>query len=584
MTVKCTRAEARSRQRTRAIRRLLHRRLARFGHDENGSLAIWSLFMLMMMMMVGGLGIDFMLNEMRRTQLQGTLDRAVLAAADLDQTLSPQAVVQDYFDKAGLGGDLISVTPVSGLNFRTVSAQAATESNPMLLHMLGVDKLRAPAAGTAEEVIPNTEISLVLDISGTMRWNNRMTNLKPAARDFISTVLSGDAASTTSINIVPYAGQTNPGPEMFDYLQGVRYGSTGEDHFPEWEQDISNIVIYFDRDHDDELDYAAKIQGYPGSDVDEFNKDDVDTYFESVTEYLARTQPELEDAAAAFGVSIKGGQAETEFFSVDGTPLQGDPMNTGKGPDIELNFSDFYDEVMPQVSSCLEIEESDFDSIGLLPNGRPQVPHFMNWTIAANVMDWGWCPEDDTRIQYAQNDEAALHDFITNLRMHDGTGTHYAMKWGLALLDPDTQPAFEHLSTAGQVPEQFKTRPSAWNEEGWTKVIVLMTDGQITQQVRPTAPLDPENATVELKNQPNSASQQISSASTNVQSFYDQCNLAKANGVTVYTIAFEAPSAAQQQMANCASSPAHYFNVQDLEIADAFNAIARQINQLRLTQ
>jgi hypothetical protein len=37
-------------------------------------------------------------------------------------------------------------------------------------------------------------------------------------------------------------------------------------------------------------------------------------------------------------------------------------------------------------------------------------------------------------------------------------------------------------------------------------------------------------------------------------------------------------------MANCASSPAHYFNVQDLEIADAFNAIARQINQLRLTQ
>jgi hypothetical protein len=164
------------------------------------------------------------------------------------------------------------------------------------------------------------------------------------------------------------------------------------------------------------------------------------------------------------------------------------------------------------------------------------------------------------------------------------------MKWAVALLDPNTQPAFNHLAGNGTdpdlalVPDEFANRPSNWNEPGWNKVIVLMTDGQITQQVRPTWELDPENADEELQRRPGSDRTRITSASTNVQSFYDQCNLAKANGVTVYTIAFEAPSGAQREMANCASSPSHYFNVEGLEIADAFNAIARQINQLRLTQ
>ncbi len=556
----------------------------RFGRDERGGMAIWSIYMFLMMLMVAGIGVDFMLNEMKRTRLQATLDRAVLAAADLDQTLSPKGVVQSYFDKSGMGDFLAETAVTDGLNFRSVSADASSQTRTLFIDMLGIDYLSAPAVGTAEEEIPNIEISLILDISGSMRYNNRMNNLKPAAEEFISTVLRGNAADTTSVNVVPYAGQTNPGPVMFDYLNGVRYGNTGEDFFPEWEQDISNIVVYFDRDRDGALDYVAKVQGYPGSDVEEFNKDDVDTYFHTLTAYLARTQPELEDAAAAFGVSIKGGRAETEFFSVDGTPLEGEPMNTGKGPDIELNFSDFYAEVMPNVSSCLELESADFTHSGLPQTGLGQVPHFMYWDIAANVMDWGWCPEDDTRIQYAQNDESSLRGFIRDIRMHDGTGTHYALKWGLSLLDPATRPAFTHLAGHGQVPADFTDRPSDWNAEGWRKVIVLMTDGQITDQYRPTEPMNPDNATVELQNQSSSKREQLSSRSTNLSRFYALCNFAKDNGVTVYTISFEAPSNARTEMRNCASSPSHYFDVDGLEISDAFVAIASQINQLRLTQ
>jgi hypothetical protein len=62
------------------------------------------------------------------------------------------------------------------------------------------------------------------------------------------------------------------------------------------------------------------------------------------------------------------------------------------------------------------------------------------------------------------------------------------------------------------------------------------------------------------------------------------CNAAKTNGVIVYGIAFEAPTNGQTQIRNCASSVAHYFDANGLEISTAFRTIAANIVRLRLTQ
>lgn len=52
----------------------------------------------------------------------------------------------------------------------------------------------------------------------------------------------------------------------------------------------------------------------------------------------------------------------------------------------------------------------------------------------------------------------------------------------------------------------------------------------------------------------------------------------------VFAIAFEAPEAGQDALRDCASSDSHYFAVEGIEITETFNAIARQINNLRLIQ
>ena len=160
------------------------------------------------------------------------------------------------------------------------------------------------------------------------------------------------------------------------------------------------------------------------------------------------------------------------------------------------------------------------------------------------------------------------------------------MKYALSLLDPSSRDDVSALVGAGEVNASFQGRPANYDEAGAVKYIVLMTDGQITEQLRPIDALDDENPTMELNDGRQAEREQLTPASTNVASFFAQCDLAKSQQprpVIVFTIAFEAPGVPEQQMRDCASSPAHFFTADGGSIADVFQNIARQINQLRLT-
>jgi len=475
-----------------------------FGRSEDGSITIFACFMVLCMLMICGISVDVMRHEMDRSRLQATADRAVLAATALNQRLAPEDVVADYFTKSGIRDFMSNVEVSEGLSFRTVTVGASTTMTTQFMDYLGVETLNVPALATAEDRVPNVEISLVLDISGSMRFSNRMNDLRPAAADFLDIVLDDANAQKTSVTLVPYAGQTNPGPFMFDRLNGERY---------------------------------------PAMAMDEADG--------GIPEHLSHGE------------------------------LPQDAIG-GVGSDQNTRY------VYPNVSSCLDIGTGGFSSAEL-PSGMlyPQTPHFMNWDIAGDVMDWGWCPQDQTSIQYLSNDRADLKNLINNMRMHDGTGTHYAMKWAVSMLDPSSQDDVTALANAGLAAPEFIGRPASYGDSTTQKYIILMTDGQITEQVRPIDTMDDENPVLELQRGRHNERETITSAGTNVDSFFQQCDLAKSRSprpIIVYTIAFEAPGTPEQQMRDCASSPSHFFKADGDSIADVFEAIAYQIRQLRLTQ
>ncbi len=189
-----------------------------FQRNEDGAMTLFAIFMFLMMILVAGLGVDLMRNELERTTMQNTIDRAVLAAADLDQTLDPQAVVTDYFDKAGVGEHLAQVTVDEGLNFRKVTATADATTSTQFMSLIGVDTLTSLAASGAEERISNVEISLVLDISGSMGSNNRIQNMRTAAKTFVDQVIRDETDDLISVSLVPYTAQTNAGEAIFNEL------------------------------------------------------------------------------------------------------------------------------------------------------------------------------------------------------------------------------------------------------------------------------------------------------------------------------------------------------------------------------
>ncbi|QFS83854.1 von Willebrand factor type A domain protein [Roseivivax sp. THAF40] len=452
--------------------------IGRFLRAEDGNMSIMAIFGSLAFITMGGVGIDLMHAELKRTKIQNTLDRAVLAAADLDQQLDSEAVVRDYFDKMLIPDALTSVNIGGGINYRTVTGTAEETTPSNFTKFLGIESMKVDGVSTAEEYIQNVEISLVLDISGSMGDGQKMSQLRSAANTFVETVLGEDNEGLVSISLVPYSEQVNAGPLITDTLN------------VDWEH------------------------GY---------------------------------------------------------------------------------------SHCLEFPNSQFDSVALdTSRTYEQMQHFQ-WNF------YGWnevidtiCPQYSyERIQPFTSNEASLKNQIAKLEPRAGTSIFLGMKWGTALLDPSTRAVNNNVIAKGKGNASFAGRPFDYGRADTLKTVVLMTDGQHDKSYRISnwAYDSSNDRSVWARNnlwyylQRHVSSRKWSNfyyqkynAGLGDELLDDICDAAKAKDIVIWTVGFETSEHGSSVMQNCASSPAHFFDVEGVEIEEAFHSIARAINQLRLTQ
>ncbi len=464
-----------------------------FAKQEEGSVTIFACFMIFCMVMIGGIGVDMMRHEMERTRIQAVADRAVLAAADLDQTLDPESVVRDYFAKSGMADYVSKVTVDEGINFRTVTVDASTTMNTQFMDYLGTNTLTVPALSTAEEKVEKVEISMVLDISGSMRENNKMPNLHAAAGAFLDAVLTPANRDLISVSVIPYTAQVNAGADIFSRMKVTRQH--------EW----SSCVDFADSD------------------------------------FLT--------------TSIRYGNSGPSY-----THMQ------------------------------------HFDA-GYSWNGRNN---------GEDNIDNPGCPKRGfEEITVFSQDKAALKAQINQFEPRANTAIHLGMKWGVAMLDPAWRSFNQVLPTRTGLDPVFRDRPADFppadnpSSSDTLKTIILMTDGEnVTTQRIDNRYYANYNHRLHWSNyplnwyldryvrsrdhwmwkynkySPSQADALLSSV----------CSAAKDKKIVIWSIGFEVTDHGANVMRNCASSPSHFFRVEGIEITEAFEAIARQINQLRLTQ
>lgn len=214
--------------RTGRYRARARRAMRDFRHNDDGTLVVFGLVVTVSILVLTGFAIDVMRTEAKRVELQGALDRSVLAAADGDQPSDRVQVVEDYMAASNMAQYLDGPAQYDpSFTARQVSASATMPVRTLMGTM--ADPLPVKARATAQDAVPHVEVSLVLDISGSMSgssrnadgsWsgNRRIDDLKTASGRFLDTLLTDEMRDRVSINLVPYSEHVNIGPDLFSLL------------------------------------------------------------------------------------------------------------------------------------------------------------------------------------------------------------------------------------------------------------------------------------------------------------------------------------------------------------------------------
>lgn len=403
-------------------------RVKDFASQEDGAMIGFSLLLFLAMFIFAGLAIDVMRHEHQRTRIQATMDRALLAAANPDQKRDRKSVVLDYFSSAGLDGivkreDVIVKVASDGTS---ITATSRSNINTPFMNFVGVSNMPVPAGGGAAKAIALTEVSLVVDVSGSMgnatvqldengvpvlddegneqpktdadgNTVTKIAELRKAATQFSNLLLCDQNVSTTpanwsdcpikspktSLSLVPYSTQVNVGATILE-------------KFDRRDAQTDAYCVTFD------------------------DSDFTSTSVVPKVDMINAPETAVTQAAKFFRYHQNSWRGRGEFF------IQSDDHSS----------KDAY-------WSC----------------------HTDSWREVAAL-------EDNPEHMKAR---------IDALKASGDTAIDIGMKWGVALLDSSMEPVVTSLITDGDIHGNFAGRPFDPNTTASKKFVVLMTDGQNTR-------------------------------------------------------------------------------------------------------
>lgn len=571
-----------------------------FIQEEDGTVTLLSFFIFVMFLIMGGIGLDTMRQEMARASLQATLDRAVLAGATAINNTAARGVIEDYFAKSGQA-DYLAAEEAGDIDIRLnaskVTARATQSLDTYLMKLAGVKTLGAKGTSTAEVTIPKLEIAMALDVSGSM-MGIRIAALKPAAKDFIDSILDSTEPNDAVISVVPFSWGVTPSKEIYEALtvnESHKYSSCLElddDEFTTTTIDPNTTY--------DQLIYTSK-EGESFGDLTttpltEFD----DTYYQScyTQDYFnilpyATTKTALHNKIDALQAGGSTSNDEGVKWSAALLDPAFRPVVQSLQEEVQVPQEDgsilTYTLVEPALTNMPAVfnESETLKVIVLMGDGAndnsyrfsnsyrgPNSDLFkltyeeMQFLYLQRNYDnrrWygsqyqAYCNYNGYTCIYAPTGEEQVSYYLrrpSDSRMINVTDGGYVSWSTFNNYDEDTLPGF------------ISSERLDW-EEAWG----LMSTRFYRNKTGSTGPWN------DYLNNPINRTKKD-------ERLDDICDAAKSEGIVIYTIAFEMggqPTGADK-IQNCATSINHHYNATTVNIASAFSAIAANVKQLRLTQ
>lgn len=584
-----------------------------FGRDEEGSFLIFSLFLFIGILIIGGMAVDLMRFETERVEMQNTIDSAVLAAADIEQTIEAETLIKEFAEKSGIDPDLITVPepevvmagadPDNGvagtLVGRTVKARGDLDVATYFMKLMGIDELRSASAATANEGVQNVEISLVVDISGSMD-GTKMTTLKTEAKKFFRKVVDETlTAGHTSISIIPYNHTVVAGPELLSRLNAG--GATIALETPD--------------------PYNGALATYPTTHA-----------YSNCIRFPDSMFMWLDEADLAANYSgLRAITPSTPLTRVAHFDRGGSSFDA---PDMD-------DRECDEGRTSILVHETRISKLdehinGMRADGRTAIENGMKWGVA--LLDPALRPvvtdmiDDDIVPEKAENRPGYYDQSVTMkvvVLMTDGKNTSQRGLKAPFVNGPSRVWYSEKASDVNESQEDlFPVLDEDGDEEGRDKewydgyFVEMPNRPEDRRFVRVHVPGDDDDgieyAVADLPDdlvQLDNISLYKRFAEEDIADFFfegedettsdayrdsvetivtaedaddrlsDLCSAAKRNGdITVFTIAFSAPQEGQDAMLDCATSEGFYYDATPENLVNAFDSIAGAISQLRLTQ
>lgn len=411
----------------RPVSALVVRKFSDFRSEEEGGVTIFVISLFILMIIFGGIAVDVMRFEWRRVTLQETMDRAMLASANLvvPPNQTPESVAQNWFDVAGLGDELTVDYTLNTLdgeataNSRRVVGQATVRSYNHFMHMVDIPWFQSRVSSAAEQGVSNIEVIMALDITGSMGESSGSTTkiaaLRQAATNFVNILkfsrdangaytIPKDPNNLISIGMVPYSSNVNV-PVALRQQFNVQ-------HLSSW-------------------DFQPN-QGVPRVNCLEISPDTFGTMA------LSQSNPISMAAVTNAGASDPG-LAVTLPGATNTNGANGGVVNRGYTAPVATDYA----------SASNMCHHGDNTATGADESG-------------SNL------------IQLPTTDISTLRTQINQLIPRGNTSIAVGMRWATALIDESARPIYTALR--GGVPG-MAGRPAANNDSETRKIIVLMTDG-----------------------------------------------------------------------------------------------------------
>ena len=559
-----------------------------FRADETGSLTIFGLFIFMLLVMMSGMAVDMVRQERARVSIQNTIDTAVVAASSLTQEMQSkaevEALVKDHMAKAGYDPSIVTVDSdfvkpegSDELTSRYVTADVDFQMDTLFMGFLGIDKLDGVANSGASEGHQMVEISLVLDVSGSMD-GIKLTRLQTAARDFVTTVLTNTRPDRTVISIVPYSDQVLMSPDLHTRLT------------PSFNTDAV-IVDLPDDAHPGAL--ASFVPGNTNSYCARFRDDDFET-------------SRLVDGAE---IELLGHFSQTDSDS-SGTPSSN---NRWCKKDDRTAMMLFQNNELTLHTFINSLEA----------RGWTAIDYGMNWgvglldpsfqSVATGMIADGFAPASaaGTPVDPAQDGVAndvkkyvvLMTDGINTRQkdLKDGFKSGPTRIWHSATLaGDDTFDTWDGFLV--EMPENSASQryyrprsPNSGSDHVWVAADDIPADAvqwdhhALFDRFHPNFIGDYffDDADSEARTAyRNAVNEDLGYANADTRAKAICAAARTTGGIEIYTVAFEAPDEANDLLNECSQGDetGNHFNVVGTDISTAFAAIAAEITKLRLTQ